>query len=106
MDITCPQVCRFLYTGPRVVEEEQESAVTQGIASVCRQSRQRPFDLIAFEEDRFRGLGTLSRNGGYLLGLPKSVGESLGNVFEEGAQRRQSLIAGLGRIASTFPQGI
>ena len=48
---------RFLYTRSCVGEKSRRVRFTQGVTSVCRQSRQRAFDLIAFEKDRLRRPG-------------------------------------------------
>jgi hypothetical protein len=40
------------------------------------------------------------------MALPKPVRKSMGDVFEKGAQCRQSLVTGLGCVASAFSQGI
>jgi|ERR1700693_3648875 len=45
------------------------------------------------EEDGFRRLSALSRNSGHLLSLFQPLRESLADVFEERAERRQSLVA-------------
>jgi RNase H len=74
------------------------------MTSIGRHSGQRAFDLIAFQEDSLWRLNTLPRNRGDFLRLAESLRESLPGILEEGAERRQSLIARLGRIASPLLQ--
>ena len=93
MDITRAEVRCFLHTGSRVVKEHQQSSVTQSVSSIRRQRGQRAFDFIAFEEDCFREVERAFWNIGHLLSLFQPLRESLADVFEERAERRQSLVA-------------
>src|SRR6202142_3784977 len=106
VNIACTEVRSFLYTGSRVVKEHQQSPVTQSTSSIHRQRGQRAFDLIALKEDGFRRLSAFSWNSGNFLGLLKPFRETLADVFEERAERRQSLVAGLGRIAPALFEGV
>ena len=106
VNIGCAEVRGFLHAGSGVVKEHQQGAVTQSMASIRRQCSQRGFDLIAFEEDGFRGLRSLSRNSGHLLSLPKPFRKSLADVFKECPERPQSLVPGLSRIAPTLFEGV
>ncbi len=103
VNIACSQVCRLLHAGTSVVQEEQQSSIAQGMAPIDRHPGQRAFDLIAFKKNSFRRLSTLPRNSGDFLSLTEPLRKSLPNIFEEGAEGRQSLVARLGRVFGSPP---
>jgi hypothetical protein len=65
-------------------------------------SGQDAFDFIAFKENSLGKLNTLPRNSGDLLGLPEPLRESTPYIFKEATERRQTLVARLGRVAPLF----
>jgi hypothetical protein len=48
----------------------------------------------------------LYRNEGDLLSLPKSIRKSLSDVFKEGTDGRQSLVAGLNHVTAVLFEGV
>src|ERR1035441_7675262 len=106
LHVVCAHVSRFLYACSGVVEEDQQSSITQRMTPTRRQSGKRGLDLIALHEDGFGRSGSLSWNTGYLSGLFHSFRALLADICKKCADDRQSLIARLNHIASAFFEGI
>src|ERR1700723_1515153 len=93
LHVGCAHLSRLLYACTRVVEEDQQSTITQRMAPTRRQSGKRGLDLIALHEDSFGRSCSLSWNTGYLSGLFHSCRVLLAYICEKCANDRQSLIA-------------
>jgi hypothetical protein len=94
------QVGELLYTSARVVEQEEEGAITQGVSSVCGQPLQQPLDFVALQEERFRGRRALDSDRGHLLRHRQILRASTREELEKGTQNRQAVIPGPPMIVS------
>jgi hypothetical protein len=86
------QVSDLLHAGARVVEQEEEGAITLGVSSVCGQPSQERLDFVALQEERLWGRRALDGDRGHLLRHRQILRTSTREKLEEGPQDRQPVI--------------
>ena len=88
------QVGDLLYTGPGVVEQQEERAISKRESAARWQTAKQRGDLFALEEVRLRRRRSFDRNRGHLLRDGKILRRAAREEFEEAADDRQSMIPG------------
>ena len=94
----------LLDPGAGVVEEQQQGPVAQGEATVAGKAPEQLLHLVALEEVRLGGCGSLHGDGRDALADLEHLRLPAGDVVEQGVQGRQALVAGPDVVAALVLQ--
>jgi len=105
-EVLDPKVGDFLDACPCIVQEEQESAVPQRLASLGGQACQDSFHLLAFQPDRFRRRDSLRGNGRHPRCFSQHLRFPASEIVKEASQCRQALVASPDVVAPFSLEGV
>jgi hypothetical protein len=92
IEVITPKFRHFLHARPRVVKEEEKSAISQRIPGVRWKRVKERGKFLPFQKLHLGRSGAFDRNQRDLLAGLNHLWHSLGEVFEESTERCQPLI--------------
>jgi len=92
IEIPPSEIHGLLHAGAGVIEEQEERAVTPGVAALSRQGREERTNVLALKEARLRQRRPFHRNGRDALGDRQKFRHTTAQILEERVQTGQALI--------------